>query len=53
VMSGGATNVFSKIHSTVSPNMIAKFSVLPCGMPLIKQSDDIKFQFRGTVSITE
>jgi len=46
------TNKFSKIHSTVSPFMRLKFSVVPCGIPLIRQSDDIKFQFNGTVSVT-
>ena len=50
---GGGTNRFSKIHSTVSPLMRLKFSVDPCGMPLIRQSDEIRFQFNGTVSITE
>jgi len=50
---GGVTNVFSKTHSTISPEMRAKFSVLPCGIPLTRQSDDMRFQFRGTVSITE
>jgi len=50
---GGGTNVSSKIHSTVSPLMMLKFSVEPCGMPLIRQSDEIRFQFNGTVSITE
>jgi len=37
----GAANEFSKIHSTVSPFMTLKFSVLPWGTPLILQSDDI------------
>ncbi len=30
-----------------------KFSVDPCDISLIRQSDDIRLQFNGTVSITE
>jgi len=52
-VSGGGTNKFTKIHSTVSPFMMLKFSVEPCGIPLIRQSDEIRFQFTGTVSVTE
>jgi len=49
---GGGTNIFTKIHSTVSPLIMLKFSVGTSNVPLIRQSDDIKFQFNGTVSIT-
>jgi len=49
----GSTDKFTKIHSTVSPFIRLKFSVLPCGIPLIRQSDEIRFQLNGTFSITE
>jgi len=45
--------IFMEVHSTASPFMMAKFSVPPCGTPLTRQSCDNRFQFNGTVSITE
>ena len=50
----GGTNKFTKVHSTVWPLKMLKFSVLPCEAPSIRQSDDISSQLSGTgISITE
>jgi len=48
-----ATNEFSKIHSTISPKVTLRFSVVPCDTALIRQSAVSKVQPDCAVSETE
>ncbi len=49
---GGITNVSTKIHSAVSPDVTLMFSVVFCGTPFIRQLDASSVQPDGTVSVT-
>ena len=48
----GRANSFSNMHSAESPVVRLRFSVVPLETQFTRQSDEIRLQFAGTISVT-